>query len=230
MESEDDDSSSSDFDIDQYSCKEEKKFFKEYPYRKRINLSEEVIGKVQKQIAESCIFKEYVYDQLQVIEVFGEPWFHKTRVDYIIKILRDPEDFVEIHPLWISDNLNDYCKIYIRVSGIGSRYCHHGPRGIEHMNHGIYFVVEREGMYGATLTQHCFSNEYLYDRKQCKAIKPQKHTQWGWFQPVGIEKYSPERHELFISLFGNIDDGSDRLKSNATTKNTDATTKNTDEN
>ena len=111
LESEDDDSASSDFDIDQYSCKEEKKFFKESPLKKSITLSEEVKERIQKAISKSGLFTDGVYDDLRVVEMFGEPWFHKTRVDYIMKVLKEPDDFIERHPVWISENLNEYRKI-----------------------------------------------------------------------------------------------------------------------
>lgn len=166
---------------------------------------------LQKAISESDFFKKGVYDRLEILEIFGEPWFPKTREDHVMKILEEPEDFVERDKEWVSQNLNEYREIYIRVGGKGSLFCHHVPRGVEHNHHGIYFVVERRGMFSATLIQHCFSNEFLYDRKPCKATKPPKHTQWACFQPLGIHKYSPESHDLFVSLFGNIDDGSDRL-------------------
>ena len=41
---------------------------------------------------------------------------------------------------WIKDNLHVYHKIYIRVTGEGSKYCHNYPDGIKHKHHGIYFL------------------------------------------------------------------------------------------
>lgn len=179
-----------------------------------MELSDELKERIQKAISKQPRpFHKDVYNHLQVVEIFGEPWHPNTREDLISVTLKDEDDwYVEKYPSWISENLHEYHKIYIRVTGGGSKYCHNYPGGIEHKHHCIYFIAERINLFEVSLYQCCFGNDLLYNKTPCKTPNPIKIFDFATFYHIAATpKYYPEKHDLLVSLFGKIDDGSDRV-------------------
>lgn len=138
-----------DLDVNFYTCIDEEEVFKNPGTDIRcIPLTEENILFIKNAI---CKFnKDGVYNNLQILAVYGEPWsdesllklmtdLRHTLVKKVEKRIRKGDASInyishDVHPEFIAAHALKFKfrRVLIRVSGKGSRYCHHIEN--EHIN------------------------------------------------------------------------------------------------
>jgi hypothetical protein len=184
------DVSDHDININFYSCKEEEEIFKESDFIERIPLTNKYRLIIQKGIYKHAhkllligrgqdFFVEGVYNNLQVLEVFGEPWTDESVEKFQDEVfemqIKDSKKFGErvMHPDEVESIAREtkFRRILIRVSGKGSRYCHHINK--EHKHYPIYFELIRQDVELAILYQRCFCNKSFPQTKEksCKSLE-----------------------------------------------------------
>ncbi len=243
-----------------YCCEEERALFEDSGLRKHTDVSDEIKKMILERIAEvsqsgniypSFIERKYkyfhknVYNNLQVVEIYGKPWTDDTMNECIYDaIFRKVYDYTReyrkfsLEVKWLKKFLeNTYQKIYIRVGGEGSKYCHNfrrpggEPSGITHKHRSIYFIIERVHIYHALIYQCCFGNDSINNRNPCNTDKP--HRVRVHFADYGDD--SRLDGKLFFTLFGDhidlddsdfpdkdctVDGGSEKKECTTTTDST----------